>query len=393
MPVKTRSSDLPFGSEFSPKQVDLVVLLELAFKHGTDWRSFENAVRARYFYRHDTSDRNKSKLAQNTKLALRAYGLINEDDTTLTKVGTTLYDLRDDEAALYEAFARHILKNCHGMNFVQCILDMHAAGERITLNDLRHWLGERGINVPSAGRHMSTLRLWLERAGVFVSKYRVDQARLQEILAEVAGMVEEIVNAAYPKALAILHTHGHLRVFGDQHLLDKLTQWSAFWCKKYARRHQKRPHTKYSAESACLGRERPAAARRGTADRRAYFAQDWYRKGISLERIAAKLGATVRTVRNLLQREVSRWFGMPGKSGKNSIPSTLHKARQVPERLPDFPPFAPGVDPEPPIPDPLDGRRRKNDSQVDKQSEIDRIGEQIGDLLKAYWQRVGPSTA
>ena len=175
-------SDLPFGSEFSPAKVDLPLLLELAHRHGADWKAFEAAVRDRYFAENRTSDYNKGKLANNTKLSLRAYGLIGEKDTTLTETGKALYDLRHEEASLYEAFGRHILKRCQGMNFVQCLLDMQAAGENIGLNELRRWLAERGIIVPRGGKHMSTLRLWLEKAGVFVSGYRVDQVRLNDIL-------------------------------------------------------------------------------------------------------------------------------------------------------------------------------------------------------------------
>ena len=175
-------SDLPFGSEFSPAQIDLPVLLDLAHQHGTDWRGFEEAVRDRYFAEYRTSDYNKSKLANNTKLSLRAYGLIGEKDTTLTDTGRALHDLRHEEAVLYEAFGRHILKHCQGMSFVQCLLDMQAAGEDIDLNKLRRWLEERGITVPRGGKYMSTLRLWLEKAGVFVALYRVDEARLNEIL-------------------------------------------------------------------------------------------------------------------------------------------------------------------------------------------------------------------
>ena len=176
-------SDLPFGSEFSPDQIDLAVLLELADEHGADWKNgFENAVRARYFAGHRTSDYNRSKLANNTKLSMRAYGLIGDRDATLTETGRVLHGLRGDEAVLHETFARHILKNCQGMNFVQCLIDMQAAGEKIDLTTLRRSLGERDIVVPRGGKHMSTLRLWLEKAGVFVSRYRVDQRRLNEIL-------------------------------------------------------------------------------------------------------------------------------------------------------------------------------------------------------------------
>ncbi|MDD9982178.1 MAG: hypothetical protein OXU81_12610 [Gammaproteobacteria bacterium] len=200
-------SDLPFGSEFSPAQIDLPVLLDLAHQHGTDWRGFEEAVRDRYFAEYRTSDYNKSKLANNTKLSLRAYGLIGEKDTTLTDTGRALHDLRHEEAVLYEAFGRHILKHCQGMSFVQCLLDMQAAGEDIDLNKLRRWLEERGITVPRGGKHMSTLRLWLEKAGVFVARYRVDEARLNEILGLNVEEFEVLAifspeQRAYLKALA-----------------------------------------------------------------------------------------------------------------------------------------------------------------------------------------------
>ena len=122
-------SDLPFGSEFSPQQVDLARLLVLAHKHGKDWKAFEAAVRKQYFEKNKTSDYNKNKLANNTKLSMRAYGLIESQDASLTEIGRALYDIREDATTLHKALARHILKNCQGMNLVQCILDMQAAGE------------------------------------------------------------------------------------------------------------------------------------------------------------------------------------------------------------------------------------------------------------------------
>jgi len=175
-------SDLPFGSEFSPRQIDLAVLLATAHQCGEDWKAFEAAIKDRYFGGYNTSDDNKAKLANNTKLSLRAYGLIGDNDATLTATGKALYELRNDETALYKAFAHHILKHCQGMNFIQCILDMQSAGEEIDLTRLRRWLEERGLAVPRGAKAMSTMRLWLEKAGVFVSGYRIDQRRLSEIL-------------------------------------------------------------------------------------------------------------------------------------------------------------------------------------------------------------------
>jgi hypothetical protein len=170
-------SDLPFGSEFSPSQVSLPELLEMAREHGGDWRAFESAIRVAYFERHDTSDRNRGKLANNTKLSLISYGII-EPDASLTPLGEELYAVRQDETTLYEAFARHILLNLRGMTLVQCVLDMQAAGEGVDLVRLREWLDERGVHFPRGGRHPSTMHLWLEKAGVFPSGWRIDEVRL-----------------------------------------------------------------------------------------------------------------------------------------------------------------------------------------------------------------------
>ena len=199
-------SDLPFGSEFSPAQVDLRTLLSLANSNGPNWKAFEAAVRELYFAHHATSDYNKAKLANNTKLSLRAYGLIGEKDATLTSAGYALYQ-STDESTIYGAFAKHILINCRGLSFVQCIIDMQIADEEIDLNKLRLWLNERGISVPRGGKHMSTLRLWLEKAGIFISGYRVDRQLLDEVLGVGVEEFETLATftaeqKAYLKALA-----------------------------------------------------------------------------------------------------------------------------------------------------------------------------------------------
>lgn len=124
-----------------------------------------------------------------------------------TAAGKTLLALGKDRAALYEEFARHILLHCQGMNFVQCVLDMRSAGENINLSTLRKSLEERGLSVPRGAKHMSTLRLWLEKAGVFVTGYRVDHRRLGEILGLGVEEFEELARfspeqKAYLKTLA-----------------------------------------------------------------------------------------------------------------------------------------------------------------------------------------------
>ena len=178
----SRKSDLPFGSEFSPSQIELAHVLELAELHGGDWHAFENAVRSAYFEGRATSDYNRGKLANNTKLGMIAYGTIDRD-ANLTAFGRELIDLKDDEPALYQRLAKHILLNLHGMTLVRCIQDMVAAGEVVSLNTLREGLAARGVHYPSGGKHPSMMRLWLAKAGVFVgSRWQVDPHRVEDIL-------------------------------------------------------------------------------------------------------------------------------------------------------------------------------------------------------------------
>jgi len=201
-----QKSDLPFGSEFSPSQIDLATVLEFANTCGGDWHAFEDAVRAVYFDKHKTTAYNKGKLANNTKLGMIAYGIIDRD-ANLTEFGKSLYAVRKDEEALYTELARHILLNLHGVTFVQCIQDMHAGGETVDLVKLREWLEERGVHFPRGGKHPSIMRLWLEKGGIFSGGWRVDEAKYKSVLGISAEEIEVLSQftpeqAAYLKTLA-----------------------------------------------------------------------------------------------------------------------------------------------------------------------------------------------
>lgn len=178
-----QKSDLPFGSEFSPSQIELPELLDLAMTHAGDVKALQAAIQARFFSTHGAGNaKNQATLAMNCRLGMKAYGLIDEDATP-TDFGRRLHSLRSDESKLYEALARHILLNLKGMALVQCIRDITAAGEVVNLTTLRSGLAERGIHYPSGGKHPSMMRLWLAKAGVFVGeRWQVDDLRLAAVL-------------------------------------------------------------------------------------------------------------------------------------------------------------------------------------------------------------------
>ena len=176
-------SDLPFGSEFSPSQIELPVLLDLAMAHDGDGKAMQASIQKRFFSTHGGGDaKNQKTLAMNCRLGLKAYGLIDEN-ANLTDFGRQLHALKDDESKRYEALARHILLNLKGMAMLQCIRDMTASGESVNLTSLRDGLADRGIHYPSGGKHPSMMRLWLAKAGVFVGdRWQIDELRLPVVL-------------------------------------------------------------------------------------------------------------------------------------------------------------------------------------------------------------------
>lgn len=201
---KIRRSDLPFGSEFSPSQIELPRVLEFAKRRGGDWRAFENDVRITYFESHKASEYNRRKLANNTKLGMQAYGIIDKQ-ANLTDFGRELFALRTDDDKLFDRLARHILLHLHGATLVQCVLDIQTAGESVTLVKLREWLDERGVHFPSGGKHPSIMRLWLEKAGVFESGWRVNESRFRQLLGTTIRELE-VLSAFTSEQKAYLRT-------------------------------------------------------------------------------------------------------------------------------------------------------------------------------------------
>lgn len=202
------SSTLPFGSEFSPSQIDLAELLTIVEAHEGDRGGMAEAIRSTFFPRHADGDRKAQlKLATNCVIGLKSYRLI-DDASMLTDFGQELCRVRKDTEALHAALATHILLHLQGMNVLQCVRDMNAAGESINLVSLRRSLAVRGIHFPQAGKHASMMRLWLEKAGVLAeNSWQIDEGRVSALVGQAEGGFAEMQNLsaaqrAFLRALA-----------------------------------------------------------------------------------------------------------------------------------------------------------------------------------------------
>jgi len=183
----SKKSEIPFGAQFSPNQVELSELLNIIRAYAGNRTQITEAIRDTFFTTQASDQR--WTLADNCVLAMRAYGLLDEDGAAPTDLALELADVVDNKLALYEAFARHILTNLRGITFVETIMMMQSAGEEVTLHTLHQRLEQRGLHVPRGAVHLSSMRLWLAQAGIFdptVSSgsrlYQVDQSRFNNIL-------------------------------------------------------------------------------------------------------------------------------------------------------------------------------------------------------------------
>ncbi|MHB8599009.1 MAG: restriction endonuclease [Ktedonobacteraceae bacterium] len=158
-------SDIPMGSEFGPNQVDLVKVLGLARKHTGNGEEFIKAIASEYKW--------PLKTAKNTRLSMRKYLLLDEDDQ-LTDIGQTLLGLKEQPEEMYAEFARHILLHLRGVDVVNAIDTLIKAGEQPTQLTIGDLLNAQGIYVSKSSTHISKLCGWLRYAEVFHAEGKFD---------------------------------------------------------------------------------------------------------------------------------------------------------------------------------------------------------------------------
>jgi hypothetical protein len=182
----SRKSEIPFGAQFSPNQVELPVVLKIITDNAGDREKITYAIRDEFFADHAAEQR--WKLADNTVLSLRAYDILDTDASQPTELALGLLQVVSDPEKMYKQFAHHILVNLRGHDLVETVVAMQAAEESVTLVSLRERLEHRGLHVPRGAVHLSSMRLWLAKGGVFDPSvkggprlYEVDRTVLREI--------------------------------------------------------------------------------------------------------------------------------------------------------------------------------------------------------------------
>jgi hypothetical protein len=180
--AKQRKSDLAFGVNFSPNQVSLPRVLELVETSGGTTDAFTEAIRNEYFSKHAGGNlQSQVDIAKNIRLSLRAYGIVGNDEQ-FTEFGRALNSARANPPQLYQALAKHLILNLHGIDLLRAIRHLRQLNQTPNLQAIARELEASGIHVPPSAVHVSTMKLWLEKGGVLDKNLDTDETRLRDLI-------------------------------------------------------------------------------------------------------------------------------------------------------------------------------------------------------------------
>lgn len=206
-------SDIAFGSEFSPEQINLAEVLGVLFDCDGSRDRLNKVIAARWY--------KDPEVGKNLPLALRAYGIIEWGDGPgdtrpesqkrkefyVTEAGKKLVNTKPRD--LHGEFAKHIMLTVPGgMDVVTAIEDITRSGKAATMDVVRQELERRGLHVPKNGMHATRIRQWLEKGGVITpAPHRVNDERRKQLLGYASEELEALtgLNAeqkAFARALA-----------------------------------------------------------------------------------------------------------------------------------------------------------------------------------------------
>jgi hypothetical protein len=212
---------LPNAADFSPNQVRLRKILEIARDADGNKENLVEAIRLEFFAHRAASHTNiearltqQRKSANNVLIALRCYQLLDESNR-LTQVAMELISDADD-ARMAAAFAKHILLNLHGIEVIYAVWALQKRAEVANKRSLARQLTSMGIRAHQGGeitgdRTLHTfMLLWLQQAKVIDTEnnYQINEEMFLQLCGISRELVEELrkLSPEQREFLVVLHS-------------------------------------------------------------------------------------------------------------------------------------------------------------------------------------------
>ncbi len=178
---------VPYSQQFTPEQTPLKRLLPVLRQNAGASAKLKKAVAGAFF----KGKASPEKLAGNTLISLKTYGIIDADGA-LTNFGEQLLAFQDDLPGAHALIAKRLLVDMNGVGVVETLREMSGAGIKIELKSLPDELAHRGIEASSNSSDLSGVLGWLREGKVLLNKYDVNDAEYSVLIGTPAGTLQAI---------------------------------------------------------------------------------------------------------------------------------------------------------------------------------------------------------
>jgi DNA modification methylase len=201
--MEQRELKFTYGHQFEPEKFSLLEIVQLCQECEPRRKELENQIAQRYFAKHSKSSEptkvaeNIGKLSMNCFFSLRAYRIVekvNDNDWSykLTDLAQEILINQGETEAAGQIFARHILTNLTGISLLKAIEAINARGDKPQLELIAYELQEMGYSISPNAIYTSTMRKWLELAGVFEREYEINWDIVSELLEIDKDYIDEL---------------------------------------------------------------------------------------------------------------------------------------------------------------------------------------------------------
>jgi len=180
---------VPYSQQFTPEQTPLKRLIPILRQNESNPAKLKKAI-ASAFFREKASP---EKLAGNTIISLKTYGII-DGTGALTAFGKQLAAAQGNLPLAHQLMAKRILVDMNGVDIVETLREMAAAGLKIELKTLPDELQRRGIEASNSSSDLSGILAWLREAGVLASKYEVNDDRYSTLIGTPSETLQALKN-------------------------------------------------------------------------------------------------------------------------------------------------------------------------------------------------------
>jgi len=182
----SKSARVPYSQQFTPEQTPLRRLLPILRQYRGKMPKLKTAIASAFF----SAKPSPAKLAGNTIISLRTYGVIDED-ANLSSFGEQLLARQSDLSAAHDLLAKRILVDLNGMAIVEKVREMAAAAMKIELKSLPGERGQRGIEASRNSSDLSGILGWLRVANI-LNEYDVNEAKYAQLIGAPAEMLQAL---------------------------------------------------------------------------------------------------------------------------------------------------------------------------------------------------------